>query len=430
MEPHFFQLLDRIRFQAALSAIAREGKSLALISQVQALTDHYKEALLDRLQQDVSGLEVKAFFPADSDSIVQSFNQIVGEMPIAQALEPQANGRGLKIWVVHDASALPTHELRLLLELLEKFPGSRVRALLVYGGVETLPEGLADFEKSLMRWIVDRPNFDQIKEALAQEQDPERAIGLRALIQRMVPGSSNKEAVATALNNHAAQISKVQKTSVTTKSNWHRWLKISLLSAMAMALSIAVALKLHPDVFHAVLPTWQQGLANEKPPANDPTKREEKSTVSSDKEAPVMAANAPADDVTSASESTSQQAELPTPTSKELITELPDEALKGEQWAWQLTVSSIIIQHGIAPTFAKALDLRQRYPDLSQVRIVPQFIGNESQARFALVSGPYRNKEEAEQYLKTNKTPKDSWIRSVGALQERLLPKSPDAKKP
>ena len=260
MEPHFFQLLDRIRFQAALSAIAREGKSLALISQVQALTDHYKEALLDRLQQDVSGLEVKAFFPADSDSIVQSFNQIVGEMPIAQALEPQANGRGLKIWVVHDASALPTHELRLLLELLEKFPGSRVRALLVYGGVETLPEGLADFEKSLMRWIVDRPNFDQIKEALAQEQDPERAVSLRALIQRMVPGGGNKDAVTAALNSHAAQTSRVQMSPPPQKARWKSGLKIGMAVVFAMGLSIAVALKLHPDAFKPWLPSSWSSL--------------------------------------------------------------------------------------------------------------------------------------------------------------------------
>ena len=146
MEPHFFQLLDRIRFQAAMSALAREGKNLALISQIQALSEHYKEALLESLQQDVPHLEIKTFFPADADGIVQRFNQVVEKMPITQALDRNSNERHLELWVVHDAAALPSHELRLLLQLLEKFPGSQVRALLVYGGVGALPDNLDEFE--------------------------------------------------------------------------------------------------------------------------------------------------------------------------------------------------------------------------------------------------------------------------------------------
>ena len=429
MEPHFFQLLDRIRFQAALSAIAREGKSLALISQVQALTDHYKEALLDRLQQDVSGLEVKAFFPADSDSIVQSFNQIVGEMPIAQALEPQANGRGLKIWVVHDASALPTHELRLLLELLEKFPGSRVRALLVYGGVETLPEGLTDFEKSLMRWIVDRPNFDQIKEALAQEQDPERAVSLRALIQRMVPGGGNKDAVTAALNSHAAQTSRVQMSPPPQKARWKSGLKIGMAVVFAMGLSIAVALKLHPDALETWLPAGLTSTISSTESAVT-TKAVETAAVLN----PATDSAGPASQTDikphGSDEPNSQASASSEKTPSQLITELPDEAVAGEQWAWKLKATQIIIQHGISPTYLKAVDLKKQFPDLRDAQIVPQVIGNESQPRFALITGPYESKSEAEEFMKSKNTPKYSWVRYVSAMQERLLPKSPDTKNP
>ena len=68
MEPHFFQLLDRIRFQAAMSALAREGKNLALISQIQALSEHYKEAFyagceeqLDQVAKIVGNTDAPTF---------------------------------------------------------------------------------------------------------------------------------------------------------------------------------------------------------------------------------------------------------------------------------------------------------------------------------------------------------------------------------
>jgi hypothetical protein len=431
MEPHFFQLLDRIRFQAAMSALAREGKNLALISQIQALSEHYKEALLERLQQDVPHLEIKTFFPADADGIVQRFNQVVEKMPITQALDRNSNERHLELWVVHDAAALPSHELRLLLQLLEKFPGSQVRALLVYGGVGALPDNLDEFDKSLMRWIVERPSLDHIKEALAQEQDPDRIASLRALIQRMAPGGSNKEAVTAALNHHAtASALPVQRPPTPAPSRLFRWLKVCAAALALMALSIAVALKLHPDALHAVWPAWTpktKALAESTPPHVD---------------TPALASSPSAQDqgnspATPSPTSVASPAPSPKPGESEslaqadaLITELPEEAVKGERWAWQLNVMQIVVQHGIAPTYAKALDLRTNFPDLSDVHVVPQFVGNESQARFALVSGPFQSKEEADRFIKTKKAPRDSWVRNAAALQERLIAKSTEPKKP
>jgi hypothetical protein len=197
-----------------------------------------------------------------------------------------------------------------------------------------------------------------------------------------------------------------------------------------MGLSIAMTFKLHPDVFHAAFPTWLQVFESENKPMPDPQKSDDKLPAPAEKNVTAIATNVAPDAVTPTTESSIQSTQSPALEPEAFITELPEDAVKGEQWAWQLSVSMTIIQHGIAPTFTKALEMRQLHPDLSQVRIVPQFIGNESQARFALVSGPYNSKAEAEQYLKLHKTPKDSWVRGAGALQDRLLPKSPDAQKP
>lgn len=478
MEPHFFQLLDRIRYQAALTAIAREGKSLALISPVGALAEHYKQALLERLGTDLQHIEIRTFFPADSDGIVQHFNQVVGEMPMAQALANRGDQPGLKLWVVHDAMALPAHELQLLLQLLEKFPGAHVRALLVYGNAEVIPDGLEAFEKSLMRWVVERPNLEQIKECLANEPDPLRIKDLRALIQRMAPGSGMADkALADPAPRSQASASTPDKAS--SRSAWVlRWLKIFALALGLLILSAGVAAWLNPQLVSKLKSHWL--------PASPTAAQTQAQSSSTAPDAPATSSTTPPTDQSAASDPANQAAgsspaqapkegesKDPTPTQTgepsspteqsaaqsrtkpeasepasnnkaakdgklasdtgktgELLTELPEGAAQGEQWAKQLSADNFVVQHSISPTYAQALDIQKRFPELDKAHIVPQFVGNETQARFALVSGPYPGKEDANNFLKTKRSPADSWLRTAASLQERLVAKAARGRKP
>ncbi len=196
MEPHFFQLLDRIRYEASVAALTRNGKSLAIISPVQALAEHYKEMLLERLAVDAPQARIKPFFPADTDAIVSSFNKVVADLPLTQAMAAPTADRPLQVWVVHDAAALPAGEVLMMLDLLDKFPGAHVRALLVFAGTENVPEGLETFDKSLMRWVIERPSLEQIKDSLSRVEDPMQAAEVRDLISRMAPGGSAKRMAA------------------------------------------------------------------------------------------------------------------------------------------------------------------------------------------------------------------------------------------
>ena len=496
MEPHFFQILDRIRYEAALNALTREGKSLALISPVQALAEHYKECLLERLQRDLPDCEIKPFFPDDADAIVQKFNQVLADLPMAEALHPDHSAKGLKIWVVHDAGALPSHEALLLLQLLEKFPGAQVRAMLVYGGTQISPEGLDAREKSLLRWIVERPSLEQIKDSLAQEKDPERTAQLRALIQRMSPaGSISKDKRADAASSPAAP-PPAAAPATSEKPRSARY-KLLLGSAMALALlifSVLVAVWLNPKVVDEVQSIWSGTAApktatdkdksSEEPakaeksaadaqadwlehplvrkflalwmdkpkatePATDPdSAKAPQSTASNsgDKSGDNSADRSPAADSASgpapekkdgpaaSSASTASEpapstaAAAPATSSKNpspLLTELPDGAAKGERWAKGLEPAAWVIQHSISPTYAQAVEVQKKFPDLSQAQVVPQFVGAEKQARFALVSGPYANQTLASEFIQSKRVPKDAWVRTAKAMQDRLALQQP-----
>jgi hypothetical protein len=256
---------------------------------------------------------------------------------------------------------------------------------------------------------------------------------LRALIQRMAPGGSNKEAVTAALNHHAASVAQSRAAAPAPARRSYKWLTVSMVALVLMVLSITVALKLHPDVVKQFGPvaellqsTWAGWLgADPRPAASDKSKEP---AVTAPSEASLEDPSQPKTLTSGAANPAS-----PSPSSSgqdSLITELPEEAVKGEQWAWQLKANMIVIQHGISPTFAKAIEIRQQYPDLNDLHVVPQFIGNESQPRFALISGPYPSKEQAELWLKSKKAPNYSWVRTVAAMQERLLAKPADPQKP
>lgn len=434
MEPFFFQLLDRVRFQAALNALGPECKSLALISPVQALADHYKDALLEQLQLDWPGLEVKSFFPADSDSIVHAFNQRVAEMSVSEALNPHQAPSDFKIWVVHNASALPEHELLLLLQLLEKFPGAQVKAMLVYAGVEMWPDGLDGFERSLMKWIVERPKLVQIKEAVSLEHDPDRAARLRELIQQMVPGSVAATSFIDSEKTPTLHSPSEPPPPKAKKGTLKSWLIATFTVLLLLAGSIGLVMQLHTDSISKPWVKWvsewmypSDSKKSEPPPEGANSASVQASAVEQPASQVQTQASEGAQSIPSPHES---PASLVTQAKTDVITEWPDEALKGEKWAWQLTVSQTVIQHSIDPSHEKMLQIKAKYPDLKELHIVPQFIGSESQARFALVSGPFATKAEADAFLKTHPLPKDSWVKKASALQERLMSKTPDASKP
>lgn len=486
MEPHFFQILDRIRYEAALNALTREGKSLALISPVQALAEHYKLCLLERLKRDLPVCEIKPFFPDDADAIVEKFNQVVADMPMAQALSPGHGTQGLKIWVVHDAGALPSSEALLLLQLLEKFPGAQVRAMLVYGGTQISPEGLESREKSVLRWVVERPSLEQIKECLAQEQDPERNDQLRDLIQRMAPPGSVpvKDKRQLAASGEGAPPPSDTAASSKKRRGLSRLLGLSALLVTLLAFSVLVAIWLNPQVVDDIPAYWggtqvaspKADSDSQAPKPADPNNLLAHPLVKKMKElwlgkpvasqaepevaqgkapeaAPVPAAGDAAAVATppsadpapgnsspeksepgnSAPSQVASPGSEPAPKDKAanaLLTELPDGAEQGERWAKGLEAGSWVIQHSISLTYAQAVEVQKKFSDLSDARIVPQFVAAEKQARFALISGPYGNRNQANEFIQSKRMPKDAWARTAKAMQDRLQMQSAKPAKP
>lgn len=454
MEPHFFQLIDRIRYEAAVAAISKDGKSLAIISAVHALAEHYKDMLIERLNIDVPHVLIKPFFPADTDAIVSSFNQVVADLPLTQAMAAPTQDRPMQLWVVHDAAALPAGEVMMMLDLLEKFPGAHVRALLVFAGAESEPEGLASFNKSLMRWTIARPSLDQIKESLGRVSHDAQATEVRALIARMAPTASaaksdpaRQAAAVPPAPAGPADITKPGGKSSALKpattSTMATRLKAAAVVAALLMFSAGVAAWLNPQAFRALVGQTNATLAEVQPQVAEavvtqPTQNNAssetevfKGTAAPGPETPVADINAAAP---LANTSTAQVVETVPPQDAikqtQVQTELPGAASDGQAWMKAFARGTFVVQHTNSETYAKARDRQKRFPNLSQAKVVPQFEAGQSQARYALVSGPFATKELADEFLQTQNMPKESWVRSSRAMQKRLFSSAADVTQP
>jgi hypothetical protein len=180
-----FRSADRMRIDGCTNAIAREGLSLALQCEHEALIDHYLGLLLARLRQQAPEHNIEVYFPTNADALLARFNEALARQSVAQATQtPEASSQA-QIWVVHDAQALPETEIQLLARLIQNFPGANIRAILLMTGERGSHHSLASFGRKILRWEIEAPNAEQSQAALELARAEGRITPVQQLIRRI-----------------------------------------------------------------------------------------------------------------------------------------------------------------------------------------------------------------------------------------------------
>ncbi|WP_300554795.1 hypothetical protein [Limnohabitans sp. Rim8] len=180
-----FRSADRMRIDGCTNAIAREGLSLALQCEHEALIDHYLGLLLARLRQQAPEHSIEVYFPTNADALLARFNDALARQSLAQATQtPEASSQA-QIWVVHDAQALPETEIQLLARLIQNFPGANIRAILLMTGERGSHHSLASFGRKILRWEIEAPNAEQSQAALELARAEGRITPVQQLIRRI-----------------------------------------------------------------------------------------------------------------------------------------------------------------------------------------------------------------------------------------------------
>ena len=457
LNSHVFRAADRMRIDGCANAVAHEGLSLALYCPFEALLDHYMNLLLVRVRQQAPEHRIEVYFPANTDSLLGRFNEVLASQSLNQAVKSTASANQAQIWIVHDAQTLPESEIQLLARLIQNFPGANIRAILLMSGKNNAQKTpLSAFGRKILRWDIEAPTEEQAQASLDQARQDGNFNAVQQLIQRIQrqqrpqldehfnaaePPVNTIPAPAATLtptpnSKLQQQLNVFQRHGATALKSWRLpgaglknatvWLrqnhKLTLGIAFALVMSTLMMLWIQPEAF---------GLKAAKPVVAAPLVSPQLATPSPASAAPTAAVSASASSAPEISTTNASQVQVSTPqpapaamatTPAEPEIETPEGTLQGQAWLRKLDANSFLLQHGTDSSYAKVLEIQRRHPPLKDAQIIAAYRPGEKLAHFVIVSGPYSNVGQGYEASKRPGIPR-SWVRPTRGLQEQL--KSP-----
>lgn len=431
---YVFRAADRMRIDGCANAVAHEGLSLALYCPFEALLDHYVNLLLARLRQQAPDHRIEVYFPANTDSLLGRFNEVLASQSLNQAVKAPSTANQAQIWLLHDAQTLPESEIQLLARLIQNFPGANIRAILLMSGNPNAQKSpLSAFGRKILRWDIEAPTEDQAQAALDLARHEGQFNAVQQLVQRIqrqqrppeldmpfqapdlsvglvstevpkasVPALKNK---INAFQQHGASAIRAIPQAFMRLRNTPNWLrhnsKLALGIAFALIMSTLMMLWIQPEAF---------GIQSAKPITAAPLT------------SPQLAAALPATDTTAIPQDAPRPQAPMAVTPPEPVTEAPEATLSGQAWLKQLEASSFLLQHGTASSYEKVLDIQRKHPALKDAQIIAAYRPGEKLAHFVIVSGPFSELNQGYEASKRPGIPR-SWVRPTRGLQELL--KSP-----
>lgn len=450
-----FRAADRMRIDGCANAVAHEGLSLALYCPFEALLDHYMNLLLLRVRQQAPEHRIEVYFPANTDSLLGRFNEVLVSQSLNQAVKANAAVNQAQIWIVHDAQTLPESEIQLLARLIQNFPGANIRAILLMSGHHDPQKSpLSAFGRKILRWDIEAPTEEQALAALDQARQDGNFAAVQPLIQRIqrqqrpqpesplnapelhVSAAAGLSAEPRQVSNsklyqklnafqqHGASALKAWRMPSVRMNGAALWLrhnhKLALGIALALVLSTLMMLWMQPEAF---------GLQAGKPVVAAPPVSPQLGKATPADVAPVETASAtvaPQSPITNTAQVQAPQPQTPpaamATTPVETPIETPEGTLQGQAWLRKLDANSFLLQYGTANSYAKVLEIQRRHPPLKDAQIIAAYRPGEKLAHFVIVSGPYQNVGQGYEASKRPGIPR-SWVRPTRGLQEQL--KSP-----
>jgi hypothetical protein len=470
VQPLFFRVADRMRLEGYVAALIDDNMSLSLVSSHDAILDHYGKLLVARLREAAPHMGLEVYFPASAEALIARFNEVLQAYSIEDAMGTKAPVAPPKIWIVHDASSLPDHEIQLLARLVQHFPAANIRVVMLLTTASKKQQLLASFGRRILNWEIEPPSTEQAQVLLeeARAQGRERAVG--ALLKKITPWHSASTApvaipVVSALAPVAAQTAEPvmptapqspaaparPEASAQTKEKTKGSLKKALLwlagiVGLLAACAVAVLMLYGSEQTAALLgigtstapeppPTSSVPIPAAAPvapaPADTPVPPASADPAPAPMAAPpgatnalgagAAAATAPAKAAEPAATAAPRSSSVVAPTEiEEIIT--PAQAQVGQAWVRQMPPGTFMVQHTIVPSYGEATLWLQAHPNLRRARIVATYLNGQKAVQFTVVSGPFASLAEANTFASGSGIPKDPQIRSARSMKDRFAP--------
>lgn len=452
----FFRPNDRLQLESCITALAKDGKSVVMFSRSNELLDYYGSSFLRRLKKELPTSSIEVFMPPDTEAMLNRFNQLLSNLSLDVATKSRAGQAPEKVWVVHDASVLGAHELELFARLVMQFPGCGVSAVLMFPSETAPSESLTSQNKQFVSWGLEMPTDEQKLNTIQQARKNGNEEEALAFFNRIAKGALKKDplqptaverAVKSAAKTTTAQTSPQKQVKRAGKTGL--WVAVV---ALMLSLSVGVAAWLHPELSDQALTHINRllGLEKAEPVAEKPAVQEiieekaeppvAKDEANNPMPAPASAsattsANAPANPTAAAPVTAPVAAPVAVPAvpvaaapvketpAEKVITELPDVAVQGRNWLKSLPEESFVIEHQVLSTVKDAQAAMKGKEWLQNARIAPVFTEGKDEAKFAVITGPFKSKERAQTTITRLGLASSVAIKGVPAALSQSSPK-------
>jgi hypothetical protein len=471
VQPLLFRVADRMRLEGYVSALVQDNMSLSLVSGFDAILDHYGKLLVARLREAAPHIGLEVCFPASAEALITRFNEVLQDYSIEDAMGAKFHNAPPKIWIVHDAGALPDNEIQLLARLVQHFPGANIRVVMLFNSSSQKQKLLAAFGRRILSWEIEPPTPEQSEVLLEQARAQGREGVVGALLRQI--GPQKRPALhPMALPELVAETPPAPSPSETKapdapadetsempppKPERKLWLWAGLAALLLSACGFGVA------VLYGVIPTGDKavqelrdllrGDSAHTPPASSAASSTPPAAVASAPAADSNAASAVANSAPLAavtppalspapkapeevetivpSSNTRTKAAAAAPEASAVAKEAkeapqaPDEATisqnqAGQAWVRQMPAGTFLVQHTIVTSYAEANTWLQAHPKLRRARIVANYLHNLPTLQYSVVSGPFSSLGDASAYADSAGVPKDPQIRSARFMKEQF----------
>ena len=451
----FFRVTDRLQMESCLSAVAQDGKSVVISSDSNELIDHYGAAFVRRIKQKLPQTQLEVFLPRDTEAMLERFNQLLNTLSLDVATKQRVGLAPEKVWVVHDANAMGGHEIQLLTRLIQQFPGAGISVILMFTEGTSQGDAIANQNKQFIAWSLERPSAEQKLAAIQQARkngQEEAAVDffnrLSKSAVKKLPASAG--GAASAAPAKAAPPPPPRKTRQTSNG-----MKVTVVIPALLSVSMGVAFWLNPEVGDQILAKVTDlvdvsGKANKKSDSTAANQAEEKQapgTVGADgKEVPPGAPNlSQLEPKVELVPGPQPAASVPAPiavtpppvppepvkeVAAKVITELPDAAIKGRLWLKSLPTDAYVLEHQSFDTVKEARAFTKDKEWLVNARIAPVFTLGKDEARFAIMTGPFRTVDRAKNTISRLKLSSNVTITSVQVATNQSEPSKANKPKP
>jgi septal ring-binding cell division protein DamX len=436
---------DKLRLDILLKTLSEGNLNLAILGEDDVGLAHYARRIAQHLRQNPA-IEVELWSSADSEKLVQRFNEILSEVSVQDALNKTQKAATKRYMIFPDAQSIQEIDLQLLARLINGFPASNIHVILLVNSLEPHERKLAAFGKNLMQWVLESEN-PAPKRAQRIETFDEAAAESKSF-EPTPPAFAASASLKTPDLEHVVPSAGSWETPQAPSAKGNSLLAWGVL--LGLLVSLVVLSVLYQDFIQSEFEAMKGYLSRQTAgSAKETSSAASSSTVgmSSSAQLPVK----PDDSLIPEKEAlikpeavNASTAPTPGPEENKQVTVAPapptasatpaaavappppvaksdpvpppsDDRL----WVDKLPASGWVLQHAAFDTQQEIELFQSKQAAFKDAKII-KTKRKSGAAYYILLTGPYATRQEAENLIKTQPAMAKSWLRAIKSIKTQL----------